>query len=471
MEKFLKIKKLKSKLIIGAILLVAFNCTAQYTKLYDFDSINGRLPRCTLFSYGSFLYGITNNGGLHDDGVIFKLMPDGTSFTKLHDFISNSTDGYDPEGSLISVDSFLFGMTTAGGFNNMGTIFKIKPDGTGYLKIFDFTGYPNGGYPGGSLIFDGTFLYGVTVSEGLYFQGSIFKIKPDGTGYVNIYNFGGTTTDGKGANSLITDGTFLYGTTYSGGTNDLGIIYKIKLDGTGYSNFFNFSGSLNGRHPSNLYYDGTFLYGTTASGGSNNYGTSYKVKPDGTGYLMLVDFTGGIIGGCPFGSLFYDGTYVYGGTGCGGANNKGIVYKIKADGTGNAKIIDYDGTNGTSSWGNFISIGNFLYGTTVSGGISNNGTIFKIDISTGIKENNLTYNIFISPNPTNGIFTISAENLKMESVTIYNVLGEIVYQLPNFQINTSSNFQIDLTNQPNGIYFINLKTEQGIVSKKIIINK
>ena len=52
-------------------------------------------------------------------------------------------------------------MTNTGGASNYGTIFKIKLDGTGYVKLFDFsTG--TGNNPTGSLIYDGTFLYGMT---------------------------------------------------------------------------------------------------------------------------------------------------------------------------------------------------------------------------------------------------------------------------------------------------------------------
>ena len=47
-----------------------------------------------------------------------------------------------------------------------GTIFKIKPDGTGYAKLLDFAGVI-GGYPYGSLISDGIFLYGMTEIGGL----------------------------------------------------------------------------------------------------------------------------------------------------------------------------------------------------------------------------------------------------------------------------------------------------------------
>ena len=93
----------KSKLFISVFFLTAYCLLptvsqAQYTKLLDFDSINGKYPFGDLFSDGSFLYGITQNGGTNDNGVVFKIKPDGTGYSKLLDFTGSGT----PVGSLIS---------------------------------------------------------------------------------------------------------------------------------------------------------------------------------------------------------------------------------------------------------------------------------------------------------------------------------------------------------------------------------
>src|SRR5438105_4232591 len=79
--------------------------------------------------------------------------------TNLLDF--GSVQGSHPYGSLISDGTFLYGMTSGGGINNMGTVFKVKTDGTGYVDLFDFSGV-NGQQPNGSLIYDGNYLYGMT---------------------------------------------------------------------------------------------------------------------------------------------------------------------------------------------------------------------------------------------------------------------------------------------------------------------
>lgn len=56
-------------------------------------------------------------------------------------------EGSSPFGSLFSDGTFLYGMTKNGGINNKGTIFKIMPDGTGYVKLLDFDGATTGQYP------------------------------------------------------------------------------------------------------------------------------------------------------------------------------------------------------------------------------------------------------------------------------------------------------------------------------------
>src|SRR4051812_49788877 len=80
--------------------------------------------------------------------------------TKLIDF-AGTTNGSQPQGSLYFDGTYLYGMTYIGGSANWGTICKIKPDGTGYVKLLDFLHLTNGSNPTGALISDGTYLYGM----------------------------------------------------------------------------------------------------------------------------------------------------------------------------------------------------------------------------------------------------------------------------------------------------------------------
>jgi uncharacterized repeat protein (TIGR03803 family) len=89
---------------------------------------------------------------------------------------AGATNGSQSEGALISDGIFLYRMTFQGGTNNEGTIFKIKPDGTSYVKLLDFLGTTNGSLPTNSFSSDGIFLYGMTWLVGANNEGVIFKL-------------------------------------------------------------------------------------------------------------------------------------------------------------------------------------------------------------------------------------------------------------------------------------------------------
>lgn len=482
----------KSILFLTAVLtfnfqLLTFKATAQYTKLFDFEGINGSKPFGSLISDGTFLYGMTPFGGtgiacFGGCGVIFKIKSDGTEYSKLLDF-AGILNGSLPFGSLISDGTFLYGMTAMGGTNNLGTIFKIKPDGTGYAKLLDFAGIANGSFPMGSLISDGTFLYGMTQEGGKNSLGTLFKIKHDGTGYSKLLDFTGTPDGSSPRGSLVSDGTFLYGMTLEGGTghctNGCGTLFKIKQDGTGYSKLLDFEGATNGNSPDgSLIYDGNFLYGMTQVGGTNNDGVIFKIKPDGTEYSRLLDFESTTNGQYPHGDLISDGIFLYGMTMQGGKDNCKVDcevnFKIKPDGTAYSRLQDFEDTKGQYSDGN-LSDKNCFYGMSLQGGgINNGGVIFKVGLKTGIAENNTETDFSVYPNPSNGILTLNlspSTNAQDKSgkgtVIICNVLGEKIYQSEIYKLQS----EIDLSNYPSGIYFLKVKTEQGIVSKKISINK
>ena len=90
--------------------------------------------------------------------VCFNAM---SQYTKLLDF-SGTVNGGAPYGDLTPSGNILYGMTYQGGISNMGTIFKINTDGSGYQKLLDFSGTANGRSPLGSLTLSGSVLYGMT---------------------------------------------------------------------------------------------------------------------------------------------------------------------------------------------------------------------------------------------------------------------------------------------------------------------
>lgn len=78
------------------------------------------------------------------------------------------------------------------------------------------------------------------------------------------------------------------------------------------------------------------------------------------------------------------------------------------------------------------------------------------------QTNKLKLNIY--PNPANEFVNVnSSENAK--SILVFNTIGEIVFEKEN----PSENEKIDLTSFNSGIYFIQLKNEEGILTRKLVV--
>lgn len=384
------IKKLKMKkiiqfgLIIFCQVLVTPLLFSQYVGLFSFSGVNdGHDPYGSLFRENSQLFGMTSIGGTNDLGTVFKINTDGSGFVKLMDFDGAST-GSIPTGSLIIIGDFLYGYGKNGGLNDKGTIFRINKNGSGFQKLHDFNGTTDGSYPYSSLFFDGSFLYGLTTIGGGSNLGSFFKIMPDGTGFTNLFSFDGTATGSRPSSGLISDGTYFYGTTYEGGTSNLGTAFKILPDGTGYVKLIDFSGTSNGSKPiSDLYLENDTLYGMTSLGGINDKGVIFKIATNGVGFDKMLDFNGTVNGNAPFGGLIKSGAYFYGATYQGGANNWGTLFKIKPNGSNYTKLLDFEGlTNGGYPFGSLLVDGTYLYGTTRHGGQNAMGTVYSYQYCT-----------------------------------------------------------------------------------------
>jgi uncharacterized repeat protein (TIGR03803 family) len=465
---------LMKKKVLLFLLFISFIglSNAQYNKLLNFNgSTTGSFPYGSFVSDGSYLFGMTQRGGANDMGALFKINLDGNGFVKLMDFNGSTTGSY-PNGSLYYDGEFLYGMTQRGGANDMGTLFKIKPNGSGYTKLLDFAGTTNGSNPVGTLISDGIFLFGTTIWGGTNDKGTVFKIKTDGNEYKKLLDFTGYTNGFEPRGALIYDGTYLYGMTTLGGINFTslysgdGTIFKIKTDGTGYVKLLDFTNAVNGQYPyGSLVSDGSYLYGMTNQGGINNKGTVFKISIDGSRYTKLLDFKGAPNGCVPNGSLIYVENFLYGMTwGC-GINDYGTIFRIKTDGSDYTKLWDFKNViDGRNPYGTLFYDTNFFYGMTYSGGINNQGVIFKFGISTtgDNKEINKDQGIAVYPNPASDNFIIEAP--QNATIEISNIEGKVIKTILNENIKTI----IDLGSLSSGVYFIKVMTNKGITVKKLI---
>ena len=222
-----------------------------YSRLYSFDGkLHGSVPRGQLIldPGATKFYGMTSAGGTHGVGVIFSFSPPNCGgsvkckgkFKVLHNFscpgnktpmCMDGSDGASPDhGTLVQSGSTLFGVTAFGGSHGQGAVFSMHTDGTHFtiLQNFGKPGSNDGINPLGSLLLDGTTLYGTTQLGGNKGNGSVFRINTDGTGYDRIWDFQNGTTDGQKPddNVILLSGT-LYGMTEVGGQCGNGAIFAL----------------------------------------------------------------------------------------------------------------------------------------------------------------------------------------------------------------------------------------------------
>jgi uncharacterized repeat protein (TIGR03803 family) len=352
-----------------------------FQPVYTFAASTGRLPQRILLGADGYSYGISSIGGENDYGTIFRLSSRGEVVT-LAEFSGSAgpVPGSGSKATLIQCRDGLFYGTTSFGLQDR--FFMMSPGGT-FTTLYEF---PEGVSVGGGLVqaSDGDF-YGTTLDGGETGNSTIFRISPTGT-FSEVASFPGNVAP---ETTLIEgeDG-HLYGASESSGAHDAGTIFKVTREGT-IATLFEF-GSLYeeavGPYSLMQNLDGNF-YGTTAFGGESGQGSVFQISPEGS-FAELSSFDSLNIpqqGIHPFSTLARgaDGN-LYGTTQYGGTGNHGTVFRITSAGA-LSTVVEFTGSGATSvgSTPNGLILGSNgeLYGTTQTGGYGSNnvGTAFRID--------------------------------------------------------------------------------------------
>lgn len=275
----------------GAIFMLETDGSG-FRNVHAFSGQDGSMPLGELISHGNRLWGMTNQGGNHNQGVIFSIKPDGTGFTKQHDFDKSS--GTRPRNSLLIYKGKFWGTTSHGGASGMGVIFNLNLDGTGYEKVYDFERTKGGEPESGLALHLGKF-WGMTARGGANNEGSLFSINTDGSGFTKHHDFEYPTLG-----DLIVSNGKLWGMMSLRGDHNAGVIFT--MDDDGYKAVHHFE-KANGRFPEgNLMESKGRLWGMTRFGGANNTGVLFSIGKDGTGFQKILDFDKST-GGTPYGTL------------------------------------------------------------------------------------------------------------------------------------------------------------------------
>jgi uncharacterized repeat protein (TIGR03803 family) len=212
----------------------------------------------------------------------------------------------------------------------------------------------DGKVPYGRLVVSGNVLYGTAAYGGSAGNGTVFKINIDGTGFTNLHNFAalsgtkgidqtGTNNEGSGPNgSLVLSGNTLYGTAIEGGSAGNGTVFSIHTDGTGFANLHNF---------------------TATSGSSGVFGDGANSD-----------------GATPADGLILSGDTLYGTAGYGGSSGYGAVFAVNTNGGGFTNLHSLnDHPDGADPFNALILSGDTLYGTAANNGDGGGGSLFALN--------------------------------------------------------------------------------------------
>jgi hypothetical protein len=151
----------------------------------------------------------------------------------------------------------------------------------------------------------------------------------------------------------------------------------------------------------------------------------------------------------------------------GGCNGEATVSAY-----GGTQPYSYDWSNGQSSSTATGLCGDETYTVTVSDDNKCTVTTTVSILPTSIDKIEALKAFQLTPNPTTGHFQLQlatnepVENLKM---TIFNVVGEGVYQNHIGKFSGKMNRSINLSNQSPGVYILRLVTQEGEITRKVVV--
>jgi uncharacterized repeat protein (TIGR03803 family) len=404
----MKKRAMQCLLILGLVLNtsapMAVAQSGTYTAVYPFAQVDGANPTNPgMLSEGldGNVYGTTLKSGVGSTsyGVLIGYSPlSGQLAPK--DFTGGANGSSPLAGVTLGVDGNLYGTTEWGGntgtvSSGWGIVYKFTPGGsvapTNVYSFQNSTGIlADGGYPWTPPVQtqDGS-LWGV--SKDPTGAGIWYKMNTSGTILAS-----GTLPSQTTAPMMVSlEGGTLYGTTPKGGTSNQGTVYRLKQDGTLPTPIHSFDSNNAGLGlgPAGPVIEGSegVLYGTTCWGGLTasgmtgtgitGQGTVFRVSRDGSFFQSIHSFQDNantFEGSCPTAGLVQgsDGK-LYGTTSQGGGGTtttiQGVLFRLNPDGTNFEILHKFDSKSGYYPQSSlFLHTNGIIYGLTNKGGIAGN---------------------------------------------------------------------------------------------------
>jgi uncharacterized repeat protein (TIGR03803 family) len=270
---------------------------SNFARLFTFEVQTGFAGIGLLLGNDGALYGITNAGGPFGYGVTYRYDVAMGTFSTIYAFSASGAGSpygnliQDSNGTLYGTSLFTDGTTFPGG------VYRMNADGSGFATLHVFNGADGATLAGALVLASDGFLYGVTQEGGTSNNGTVFRIRPDGTGFESVHSFNGV--DGRDPFGGMIQGAdgFLYGTTRGGGSSGNGTVFQIDPATGELTTLHQFNGADGDRPFATLIQtsDGA-LYGTTLGGGATGSGTIFRVVKTAAPTLPLVSCSSGFNG-------------------------------------------------------------------------------------------------------------------------------------------------------------------------------
>ncbi len=501
-DKLIGTTNLRAANNLGAIFELDLH-TRDVRKLADFDFFTGFEVLATpiLLPDGDVLFAC-RKGSIYEYGTIVRLpYAHGSSKLQLEKKLNVPTKGANPLGSLtLASDGKLYGMCSAGGDLNLGTIFRVDPmtqeveilfhfdwirganPYTSFTQVGDALYAPITGGGGDSLTAPGVGciisldLHTMQVRKEAAFPIALRGQAPEGALPVSALILG---KDGM-----------LYGTAKFGGKNNRGAIYRFNPQTGELKAVFHFNNNVYQPFGGLTHGDDTWLYGITRNGGAHKKGVIYRYDYSSGQFETVADFGGWNdarkVESTP---IYYNGK-LYATSQEGGRYRLGNIFQYDLQNNSFTKIVEMDGQSGASPLcGMILGPDTMMYTFTTRGGAYNGGVAWRFhpdsltaerlwdfDYEFGaipfytapvwVDTNRITYvfpteknplpnRLGLLPNPTRryAVMTQLASDGHYE-VSIYDLRGQQIAK------HTQSNNVLDVSQLPTGTYWIVVKSRE-----------
>lgn len=441
------------------------------------------------------IYGTTSSGGAHGKGVVYRVNGDGSDFSVVQHL--DDATGHSPTAGLCWSNGMLYGCTAMGGDGTLatGTVFRVDPATDGFEVITDL-GLEGGGIVHGTLVAgnDGM-LYGAGYagSDG---GGAIFRIDPaDGT-YAELYALDQATDGGAIEGPLLehAPGVFYGAASQGGANNESGTLFRFELAGNTFTKLHDFNGNEGGRTPYSGLCDGMngWLYGTTFEGGTDGKGILYRLRLDDGTFEKLLDLADVDGANCWATLTMGSPGSLVGAAANGGLNSGGFLFTLSTGDASFTDVHDCSVATGSGPMGGLVhGTSTLLFGHSLLGGAGAFGVLYRYETGTdqytvvhafsgpdgsmprgepvpmeapsGVTGNDAP-SFTLGPNPTDSDVTLRREGTGTAQLRITDALGRTLQHATLTRPTTV----LHLDGAP-GLRFITLSDAHGARTERVLV--